>query len=155
MSYDYDRSVVASSDNFAAYSDRLEALQMDFTGGVGSRVFEYINTLHGRLSKREPFSEISGFLSWDYGSPKDLDAASWGIRVWQKDRSTYPGDLDPNIYISLEFKADGKVEVVAEAGTKTLIDKTVSSTASSASSIGMAIGEAWEKALTGSVDYGD
>lgn len=152
--YDYDRTVTAASNNFEGYDKKLEALQMDFTGGVAKVLFDYIETLHRRLSKRPPFDNISGFLSWDWGTPKDLEDSNWGIRVWQKDSSTYPGNVDPNLYVTLEFSGQGSIVVYVEAGSKQLYSKTYPGSASP-SKIGMAIGEAWEKRLTGSVDYGD
>lgn len=158
-SYSYDRVATNLYGNpMLSYENRLGALQATFTGDVGKRAFEYIDTLHRRLSSKAPYSEISGFTSWDYGAAKDMDGGSWGIRVWQKDASQYPDkDLDPNIYINLDFKGDGRVSVFVEAGNKQLLSRTWggTSSSSSASSIGMAVGEAWEKLLTGSVDYGD
>lgn len=157
-SYNYDRVANSLYGNpMLSYENRLSALQATFTGDVGKRVFEYIDMLHRRLSSKDPYNKISGFTSWDYGASKDLGDGSWGIRIWQKDSSQYPDNVDPNIYVNLDFKADGKVVAFVEAGSKQLLSKSWSGTSSSASasSIGMSIGEAWEKLLTGSVDYGD
>jgi len=148
--YSYDRR---ADSNFGSYESRLEALQATFTGEVGAKVFEYIDTLHHRIVTQAAYEGISGFLSWDYGGAKQLGPNKWQAHVWQKDISTYPGDLEPNLFIVLEFDT-AKVDVEVKAGRDKLYSKTVTQTSSSSSSIGMAIGEAWEKKLTGSVDYG-
>lgn len=155
--YNYDRSIVAADfgPRTLNYRTRLEGLNATFTGEVGEKALEYINTLHGRLRSREPFSGIQGFISWDFGSPKELGDNEWGIRVWQKDISSYPGDLDPNIYISLTFRENGSVTAVAEAGGNLLVSKTVSASTATSGYLASLVGESWEKALTGAVDYGD
>lgn len=148
--YTYDRR---ASSNFASYENRLEALQATFTGEVAAKVYEYIDTLHHRIMMRPPFENMSGFLSWDYGGAKQLGPNKWQAHIWQKDISTYPGDLEPNLFVILEFE-NTKVSVEVKAGRERILNETVSQTSSSSSSIGMSVGEAWEKKLTGSVDYG-
>lgn len=153
--YDYDRTkvAVAGGNPNLSYEKRLSYMRSNFTEEVGEKVFDYINTTHKRLSNRPPFDGISGFLSWDYGTPKDLDDSSWGIRVWQKSASQYPNGIDPNLYINLDFSLE-RIVAYVEAGSKQVFSKVYAGTISSVS-LGMAIGEAWEKLLTGTVDYGD
>ncbi len=151
MSYSYDRRADAS---FSSYENRLLALQASFTAEVGAKAHQYIDTLHRRIAVRPPFSTISGFLSWDYGGARQIGPNKWQAHVWQKSISTYPGDLEPNLFIVLEFDMP-TVNVEVMAGGDKLLSKTMRQTSSSSSSVGMAVGEAWEKALTGSVDYGD
>jgi len=132
----------------------LDQLASHFTGGVGKRLYEYVNTLHGRLENDERFQNIPGFTSWDYGNV-GLKGRAWQIRVWQKSSSQYPDvEIDPNLLVSIEF--DGvKVKAALLMGTRKIFEETFSRGDVSSSGIAMSMGEAWEKLLTGSVDYGD
>lgn len=141
--------------SFMSWATAQEQLAAHFTGEVGIRLYEYIRTLHQRLSNQTRFESIPGFISWDYGNVGQKGNA-WQIRIWQKSWSQYPGDeVDPNLLVSIEF--DGtKLEATLIMGNRTKIfSKTVANGDVSASGLGMSMGEAWEKLLTGSVDYGD
>ena len=141
--------------SFMSWATAQEQLAAHFTGEAGQKLYEYITTLHQRLSNQDRFERIPGFISWDYGNVGQKGTA-WQIRVWQKSWSQYPGgEVDPNLLVSIEF--DGlKVEATLLMDNRTKIfSKTFSNGDVSASDLGMSMGEAWEKLLTGSVDYGD
>lgn len=137
-----------------SYENRLISLQASFMMEMGKRTYEYIEMLHRRIQKQEAYENISGFLSWDYGSPKQIGANKWQMHVWQKSQTQYPGGLVPNLFIVVSFDAS-KVHYEVKAGSEILTADSVSQNSSSSSSLGMRVGEAWETKLTGSVDYGD
>lgn len=151
--YSYDRSKQADSriHESMTYREQLDWLQQNFTGMVGKGVYEYVTVLHKRIFRYDRWSGIPGFQSWDWGSPRGTPG-SYSIRVWLKDSPTLPNDIAGNILITLKF--DDGVKVEALQGRSPLISKDVGG-GRSASSIALLVGEAWEKLLTGSVDYGD
>lgn len=153
MAYSYDRVASSNYGNpLLKYEDRLESLQATFTGEVAEYTFEYLKTLHNRLGNKQPYADIVGFNSWDYGSPQQKSPGVWQIRVYQSSSSnTYPAGLHPNILILLEFTG-GHVNLTAKMYQESLVQTITLSTNSRG--IATRIGEAWEKALTGAVDYG-
>lgn len=140
--------------SFMTWTTALDQLAARFAGGVGQSLYEYIETLHHRLADQERFQSIPGFTSWDYGNV-GLKGKAWQIRVWQKSSSQYPGgEVDPNLLVSIEI--DGvKVKATLLMGSKKIYEESFSRGDVSSSGLGMNMGEAWEKTLTGSVDYGD
>jgi hypothetical protein len=156
VTYNYDKRgmpKLADGARFMSYEEALIKLRMTFVGETGAAVYEYIETLHKRLSSRPPWEDMSGFRSWDYGSPRPVGTTGYMIRVWQKDASTYPGEIDPNIEINIHFMG-ATVDVEAGPRGVPLFAKKVSLDITP-SSLGLSIGAAWEKLITGSVDYGD
>jgi hypothetical protein len=156
MAYDYDKRVLVprrlTAGSTQTYEESLNKLQLEFVGAVGEGVYDYVTTLHKRIGRRSPWSEISGFTSWDYGTPRGGKSGLIEIRVFQKSISAYPNDIDPVIDITIEFSVG--VGVVADTrGNRILVkrfDRKISP-----SQVGLQIGAGWEKLLTGSVDYGD
>lgn len=156
MPYDYRRvapSRFAAAATHRPYDEALLDIQRAFVEAVGEGVFDYIKTLHKRIGTRKPWSEISGLNSWDYGSVRSSAQNVHAIRVYQKDISVYPGDIDPVIEIEAEFLSPS-IGVLARAGGVKLHLKQ-HRLDTSPSQVGLLIGAGWEKLLTGSVDYGD
>lgn len=153
--YSYDRSPKTANSEitkFTGYVEAMDWVQRNFTGLVGQGVYDYVETLHKRIGRQDRWSRIPGFTSWDWGSPRG-QTGSYGIRVWLKDSPILPDDIDANIYVTLTF-GDHSVRVDATQGRKPLYSKAVDGK-HDPSSIALSIGAAWEKLLTGSVDYGD
>ncbi len=155
MLYNYQRSParVAADARHTSYEDALLKVQTTFVGEVAEGVFEYVETLHKRIGNREPWSELSGFRSWDYGSVHSRASNLHQIRVYQKDPAIYPGDVDPVINMTAEFLAAG-IGVEALTGRVPLFRKTLKLD-TTPSYVALLIGGAWEKLLTGSIDYGE
>jgi len=140
------------ASKFTTYAELQEQGQSAITGYAGDTLEMYLNTLHKRLG-----DEHGG--NWTYGTADRQGESTWEIRVWSQ--SGMLGEVGrvlgrmPNLLIKLAFMSnDVKVELV-EGNRNSLFKKTWSATKASGSSIGMACGEAWEKMLRGSVDYGD
>jgi hypothetical protein len=156
MNYNYQRAPrarIAADARHTSYEDALQRIQTTFVGEVGESVYEYIGILHKRIRSREPWTNLPGFTSWDYGSVHSRAANLHQIRVYQKDPSLYPGDIDPVINITLEFLSSS-IGVEALAGRARLFAKAIKLD-TSPSYVALEIGASWEKLLTGSVDYGD
>jgi len=141
--------------SFMSWATAQDQLAAHFTGEAGQRLYEYIDMLHRRIVRQSRFQGIPGFISWDYGNVGQ-NGSAWQIRVWQKDGGQYPSDeVEPNLLVSIEFNGT-KVEATLLMGNRTKIfSKSYATGDISASGLGMSMGEAWEKLLTGSVDYGD
>jgi hypothetical protein len=155
-SYEYQRvasSRLAATAMHTSYDEALVDIQRAFVDAVGEGLFDYIKTLHKRIGSRKPWSEISGLQSWDYGSVRSSAKNLHEIRVYQKDISVYPGDVDPVIEVSVEFLSPS-IGVLARAGGAKLHLKQ-HKLDTSPSQVALQIGAGWEKLLTGSVDYGD
>jgi len=156
MTYDYLRvgtGRFAAAASHKPYDEALLDIQRAFVDAVGEGLFDYITTLHKRIGNRPPWSEVSGLNSWDYGSVRSSAKNLHAIRVYQKDISVYPGDIDPVIEVEVEFLSPS-VGVLARAGGVKLYLKQ-HKLDTSPSQVALQIGAAWEKLLTGSVDYGD
>lgn len=145
---------LAAAASHKTYDEALKGIQIDFVEAVGEGVFDYVKTLHGRIGARAPWSEISGFRSWDYGGVRSNAGNLHAIRVYQKDISNYPADIDPVIDIDVEFLSSG-IGVLARAGRQqVLLNKRLGPDVSP-SQVALRIGAGWETLLTGTVDYGD
>lgn len=154
--YDYDKRAAfrrrSHSASHTSYEAALTGVQYAFVEAVGEGVHEHITFTHKRIRNHEPYANIQGFLSWDYGLPREIGHGSYSIRVWQKDSASYPRDIDPNILVTVSFKNGVAIDASTpheQLWAKHLgLDVTPSFAA-------LSIGGAWEKLLTGAVDYGD
>lgn len=149
MPYTYDRT--AADDARTPYSDALTEIQSRFVGLVGAKVYWYVDLLHKRLGRQTPYSDIYGFTHWDYGPVEKRGVGIYSQNVFLKDGGGIP-DLGSRITIHVKF--DNNIEIVARSENQRLFNKKLSFN-SKPIDVAMSIGEAWEKALTGSVDYGD
>jgi hypothetical protein len=148
MPYTYDRT--AADPARTPYSDSLTAAQEQFVGNVGAKIYWYVDMLHKRLSRRPPYSELYGFTGWDYGPVESRGTGTYSQNIYLKSGDI--PDLGPRITLYVKF--DNSIEIIAKADNGTLWKKKLSFNTKPID-VAMGIGEAWEKALTGSVDYGD
>ena len=154
-------ALVAVADKFAnahmSYGVSLEKVQAEFVGEAGATLYQYITTLHGRLAHQEPYASIHGFQSWDYGNP-GIQGGKWKIRVWGKSGHgggwDQVGVTDPNLLLVVDFSNNVEVDLLM-GNSQSILKKSLSVGQATPSAVGMACGEAWEKLMTGSVDYGD
>jgi hypothetical protein len=150
MTYTYDRAKTAS-DAYSAhtpYKKALTDLQAGFLFNAGETLAKYADMLHGRLR-----DGLRG--SWQYGTAKP-SAFGWEILVYANNetgRAMLPEGVEPLLVIRVAFEGDLDVELVM--GHRDIIARKKFPESASASDIGMFCGAAWEKLLTGSVDYGD
>ena len=146
-SYSY-RRVTASHVPYAA---SLTEIQERFVGTIMEKVYQYVITLHKRLGGKEPYSDITGFESWDYGSPRSQTPGVYNGTVWLKS-SPNLGELGSTIWITVKF--DNNIAVHAETNEKVkLLDHSYPFN-TVPEDVGMKIGSMWERELTGAIEYG-
>jgi len=149
MTYNYHRRRMAIQDvAYTPYSDALTRIQEAFVGEVAQILYQYVKTLHKRLSARPPWDDMSFFLSWDYGSPKSTSPGVYQIPVWMKSGSI--PKLGSTISITLKF--DNDIHVTAKTEETGLLSGSFPFS-TEPSQVGMAIGERWERELTGRVEW--
>ncbi len=153
----YGRGVTAEAlskvardiSKFTTYDKILDHAEFNVVSLAGEVLEDYLNTLHKRIERDE--HRHGG--SWTYGTP-DKSGDTWSIRVYsQSSYAEAAESLEPNLSIRVEFGPTVKVECVAGNHTS-IFKQSWPASDVSASTIGMACGEAWERKVTGSVDYG-
>jgi hypothetical protein len=151
-------AISKSASVFTSYGAAVYQAQAELVGGAARGLFEYIETLHNRLAHREPFASILFFHNWDYGTPKQ-EGTKWACRVWCKSGGTdweKVGVSDPNLLVVVDFAHPQKVELSLLMGNShALLKKEYGLDSATPSRFGLECGAAWEKLLTGSVDYGN
>lgn len=148
--YSY-RRVVASNPKLQTYAERLTEIQTYFVGHVMEGVYDYVLGLHQRLAHREPWSNLSFFESWDYGYPRpDGGPGKYEGRIWMKSGSV--PNLGSVIQLHVKFDESIEVKVVTDEPGKHLIT-TKYPFQTTPSTVALAIGERWERELTGNVEW--
>lgn len=149
-----EKTASAAEVKTAGFSQRTMRAQFEqFAFDVLNTVYEYVEMLHRRVSRQTQFRDVPGFLSWDVSQGVRGNGNVAEGRVWLKGGLAMDGKLDGTLNITLTLEGNG-IQLEATDYKTPLVSRRFK-LESTASSIGMAVGEAWEKALTGSVDYGD
>lgn len=140
--YNYERTAKKAKFNPSApYERALTDIQMQFVGGLGEGLANYINTVTRRRSQS---------ANWTWGFPKSRGVGVYSLNVYNEMQM---GALPPTT-ITLYVKFDKTIEVVARGddGSTPLNKKFNFGT--SAGQAALAVGAGWEKLTTGTVDYG-
>jgi len=150
----WNREPKARFRKLAGFSQKtMRAHFEEFTYEVLSTVYEYVAMLHRRISRQERFQDVPGFTNWDMSQSIRGSGNEAEGRVWLKGGLAMDNGMDGTINVKLTLVGDG-VQLEALDYRTSLVSRRFKLT-NTASGIGMAVGEAWERKLTGSVDYGD
>jgi len=130
------------------YEAQLITLQSTFMSVLGEYLNNQLRSLHEELSRVEKYENVSGFLNWDYGSPRQ-QSDTWSIRVWLKSSPILPDqDLDANLNVQIKF--GDKVDIELVMGNRTpILKKSMSAVQASPSVIALYCREAGEAKLRG------
>ena len=136
--------------SYNSYGERVEKLQIEFLGEVVTQLYETLGEIHRKNA--EDFTQVFGFLNWDYGSAK-RDGSGWSIRLWLKDGSVFQNkkgrEIEGNLLLSVGF--DSKIGVQVEMGNTTeIFSKSYDAKATKPWDITWGIAGAWTKLLHGS-----
>jgi hypothetical protein len=146
------RASWSRASDFRSWAHQLDELEATFAGAVGENLLRYVLTLHKRIRAR--FETVRGFLDWEHGAPRRVGEDAWEVRVWQKVEGTYPGTIAPNLLVKIEFSRGVHVALLMGNTDPIFPRRFFAGDDADASTIGLRLGEAWERRLTGTVEYG-